>query len=78
MILMGDVGYRKKRFSQSFIELEYHLWSNTTGSAYKLLILLPHCIQDFDVDQDHRECEKLQRLGKCEIKDLNELSDHYQ
>jgi hypothetical protein len=42
------------------------------------LILLPHCIQDFDceikITGNIRNCRG---CGKCEIKDLIELSDQY-
>jgi hypothetical protein len=82
MILMGKlVGISKERVQQSFIELNNDLVrSNRHQTRYNnLLILLPHCIQDFDcqikITGNIRNCKG---CGKCEIKDLIELSDQYQ
>jgi len=82
MILMGKlVGVRKERVQQSFIELNNDLVrSNQHLTKHNnLLILLPHCIQDFDcqikITGNIRNCKG---CGKCEIKDLIELSDQYQ
>ena len=82
MILMGKlVGISKERVQQSFIELNNDLVrSNRQETRYNnLLILLPHCIQDFDcqikITGNIRNCKG---CGKCEIKDLIDLSDQYQ
>jgi len=82
MILMGRlVGISKERVQQSFIELNNHLIRSNRNqtSPNNLLILLPHCIQDFDcqikITGNIRNCKG---CGKCEIKDLIELSDQYQ
>jgi len=82
MILMGRlVGVSKERVQQSFIELNNHLVlsNHHRTRPNKLLILLPHCIQDFDcqvkITGNIRNCKG---CGKCEIKDLIELSDQYQ
>ena len=81
MILMGRlVGASKERVQQSFIELNNHLVrsNNHRTRPNRLLILLPHCIQDFDceikITGNIRNCKG---CGKCEIKDLIELSDQY-
>jgi len=81
MILMGRlVGVSKERVQQSFIELNNHLVrsNNHRTRPGKLLILLPHCIQDFDcqikITGNIKNCK---RCGKCEIKDLVELSEQY-
>jgi hypothetical protein len=81
MILMGRlVGVSKEKVQQSFIELNNHLVRSNQHRTRpnKLLILLPHCIQDFDcqikITGNVKNC---QGCGKCEIKDLNELSDRY-
>ncbi len=81
MILMGKVvGISKERVRQSFIELNNHLIRSNSHRVRpdKLLILLPHCIQDFDceikITGNIRNCRG---CGKCEIKDLIELSDQY-
>jgi hypothetical protein len=81
MILVGKVvGIPKERIQQSFIEVNNNLvQSNCHGSKpKKILILLPHCIQDFDcqirITGNIRNCKG---CGKCEIKDLIELSDQY-
>jgi hypothetical protein len=82
MILMGRlVGVSRERVQQSFIELNNHLVlsNHHRTRPNKLLILLPHCIQDFDcqvkITGNIRNCKG---CGKCEIKDLIELSDQYQ
>lgn len=82
MILMGRlVGVSKEKVQQSFIELNNHLVRSNHHRTRpnKLLILLPHCIQDFDcqikITGNVKNCKG---CGKCEIKDLNELSDQYQ
>ena len=81
MILMGKiVGISKERVRQSFVELNNHLIRSNRYRVQpdKLLILLPHCIQDFDceikITGNIRNCKG---CGKCEIKDLIELSDQY-
>jgi len=82
MILMGRlVGVSKEKVQQSFVELNNHLVRSNHHRTRpnKLLILLPHCIQEFDcqikITGNIKNCKG---CGKCEIKDLIELSDHYQ
>ena len=82
MILMGRlVGVSKEKVQQSFIELNNHLVRSNAHRArpHRLLILLPHCIQDFDcnlkITANIRNCKG---CGKCEIKDLIELADEYE
>jgi hypothetical protein len=82
MILMGKlVGVSKERVQQSFIELNNHLVQSNLHRTRPngLLVLLPHCIQDFDcqikITGNIKNCKG---CGKCEIKDLIELSDQYQ
>lgn len=81
MILMGKlVGIPKDKVQQSFVELNNHLIRSNRHRvrADKLLILLPHCIQNFDcqikITGNIRNCKG---CGKCEIKDLIALSDEY-
>lgn len=81
MILMGKiVGVSKEKVQQSFIELNNHLVRSNhhRTKPNQLLLLLPHCIQDFDcqirITGNIKNCEG---CGKCEIKDLIELSDKY-
>ena len=82
MILMGKlVGVSKERVQQSFIELNNHLVRSNQHRTRpnRLLVLLPHCIQDFDcqikITGNIKNCKG---CGNCEIKDLIELSDQYQ
>jgi uncharacterized protein len=82
MILMGRlVGVSRERVQQSFIELNNHLVRSNSHRfrPNKLLILLPHCIQNFDcqikITGNIKNCKG---CGKCEIKELVELSDQYQ
>ncbi len=81
MIIMGWlVGVSKEKVQQSFIELNNHLVRSNSHRTCpnKLLILLPHCIQDFDcqikITGNIKNCEG---CGKCEVKDLIELSEQY-
>jgi hypothetical protein len=82
MILMGKiVGVSKEDVQQSFIELNNHLVLSNHQRAKpgRVLLLLPHCIQDFDcqikITGNIKNCKG---CGKCEIKELIELSDRYQ
>src|SRR4030043_7992 len=82
MILMGRlVGVSKERVQQSFIELNNHLVRSNNHRTLpdRLLILLPHCIQDFDcqikITGNVKNCKG---CGKCGFKGLIELADHYQ
>jgi hypothetical protein len=82
MILMGKlVGVSKVKVQQSFIELNNHLVRSNHNQTRpsRLLVLLPHCIQNFDcqikITGNIKNCKG---CGKCEIKDLIELSDQYQ
>ena len=82
MILMGRlVGVSKERVQQSFIELNNHLVRSNSHQVRPdhLLILLPHCIQDFDcqvkITGNIKNCKG---CGKCEIKDLIELAEQHQ
>jgi uncharacterized protein len=82
MILVGKIlGVSKERVQQSFIEVNNHLVRSNSHRAKpgKLLILLPHCIQDFDcqikITGNIKNCKG---CGNCEIKDLVELADQYQ
>jgi hypothetical protein len=82
MILMGRlVGVSREKVKQSFIELNNHLVRSNTHRTRpnQLLLLLPHCIQDFEcqikITGNVKNCKG---CGKCEIKDLIELADEYQ
>jgi hypothetical protein len=82
MILMGRlVGVSKERVQQSFIELNNHLVRSHTQRTKprRLLILLPHCIQDFDCQiKITGNIENCKGCGKCKIKELIDLSNQYQ
>jgi len=74
------LGISKKRVQQSFIAINNQLVLSDghRAEAERLLILLPHCIQDFDcnikITGNVKNCG---RCGKCEIKDLLEVSEEY-
>ncbi len=81
MILMGRiVGVSKEKVQQSFIELNNHLVRSNhhRNRPNRLLLLLPHCIQDVDcqikITGNIKNCKG---CGRCEIKDLIELADQY-
>ncbi len=82
MILMGKlVKVSKEKVQQSFIELNNHLVRSNQNRTrpHRLLVLLPHCIQDFDCEiKITGNIKNCKGCGKCEIKDLIELSDLYQ
>jgi len=82
MILMGKLmGVSKVKVQQSFVELNNHLVrsNNHRTRPRRLLILLPHCIQNFDcpikITGNIKNC---QGCGKCEIKELIEIANQYQ
>jgi uncharacterized protein len=82
MILVGKmIGISREQVQQSFIEVNNNLVRSNGRPSHprKLLILLPHCIQDFDcqikITGNIRNCKG---CGKCEIKELVELSDRYE
>ena len=81
MVVVGKlVGISKKRVQQSFIVINNQLVVSNghRAKAKSILLLLPHCIQDFDCDvkitRDVRNCR---RCGRCLISDLIELSERY-
>ena len=82
MILMGRLfGVSKEKVKQSFIELNNHLVRSNTNRTRpsRLLVLLPHCIQDFECEiKITGNVKNCKGCGKCEIKDLIELADQYQ
>ncbi len=82
MILMGKlVGVSKETVQQSFIELNNHLVRSNQHQTrpHRLLVLLPHCIQDFDCEiKITGNIKNCRGCGKCEIKELIDLSDQYQ
>jgi hypothetical protein len=82
IILMGRlVGISREQVQQSFIEVNNQLVRSNGHRArpHRLLILLPHCIQNFDcqikITGNIKNCKG---CGKCEIKDLVELADQHQ
>lgn len=81
MIQMGKlVGVSKEKVQQSFIELNNHLVrsNNHKIQPEKILILLPHCIQNYECDvKITSNIKNCRRCGRCEIKDLIELADYY-
>lgn len=81
MVVVGRiVGISKRRIQQSFIVINNQLVVSNSHriEAKKILLLLPHCTQDFDCDVkitgNIKNCRK---CGRCEIKDLLELAEQY-
>ena len=82
MIFMGKLmGVSKAKVQQSFVELNNHLVRSNPQRPRpsRLLILLPHCIQNFDcqikITGNIRNCKG---CGRCEIKELLALADQYE
>jgi len=81
MVVVGKiVGISRQRVQQSFIAINNQLVVSNChrAKAENILLLLPHCIQDFDCDvkitKDVKNCRK---CGRCLIKDLLELSEKH-
>jgi hypothetical protein len=81
MVIVGKiVGISRARVQQSFIAINNQLVISNCHRAKpeSLLLLLPHCIQDFDCDvKITRDVGNCRQCGKCLIKDLLELSERY-
>ena len=81
MVLVGKlVGISKRRIQQSFIAINNQLVLSNSHRTRpgKILLLLPHCIQDFDCDvKITGNVNNCRKCGRCEIKDLLGLADKY-
>lgn len=81
MVLVGKlVGISKRRVQQSFIAVNNQLVLSNSHpkKADKILLLLPHCIQDLDCDvKITGNIKNCRRCGRCEIKDLLELAEKH-
>ncbi len=81
MVFWGRImGISRERIQRSFIEINNQLVQSNTHKtrASRLLLLLPQCIQDFDCDiKITGNIQNCKRCGKCEIKDLIELSEKH-
>lgn len=70
----------KERIERSFIEVSNHLvrQKQIIVPPDKLLILTPHCIQHDSCPHNiTRNVHNCKRCGKCQVKDLLELTDGY-
>lgn len=81
MVILGRVlGISKRRVRASFIKVNNELVLNEAGryDASAILLLLPHCLQNSKckvrLTYDINNCK---RCGKCPIKKLLEISEHY-
>ena len=81
MVLWGRImGISRERIQRSFIEINNQLVLSNTHRTKpaRLLLLLPQCIQNFDCDiKITGNIQNCERCGKCEIKDLIELSEKH-
>ena len=81
MVLWGRImGISRERIQRSFIEINNQLVLSNTHRTKpaRLLLLLPQCIQNFDCDiKITGNIQNCERCGKCEIKDLIELSERH-
>jgi uncharacterized protein len=81
MVPVGRLfGMPRDKVQQSFIAVNNQLVRSNLGSVHadRLLILLPHCIQNADcnikITGDVHRCKS---CGRCEIKDLVEIADKF-
>ncbi len=77
LMFLGAFMKSKKSYFQSYIiKLNNSLVMRNTTNPSKILILLPHCIQNSECDIrltfDVFKCKK---CGKCKIKDLLEIAE---
>lgn len=74
------VGVSRERLQQSFIEINNQLVlaQRLLTKPEKILLLMPHCLQFHDCSvRITGRVENCKRCGKCQIKDLVELSEKY-
>jgi len=79
MVLLGRLlGVSREKIQQSFVEINNQLVLSQPFEVQpeKLLLLMPHCLQDNECKvKITGNVENCQRCGKCEINDLVELAD---
>lgn len=80
-LLLGRLfGWSKDQIRQSFVAVNNSLFKATSKriNAERILILLSHCLQNYDCPQkvttDYRNCRM---CGKCQISQIIELGDKY-
>lgn len=78
MLVSAFVRRWKEKFQYAIIGLNNRLVRAENTKTKKLLILLPHCLQinDCQIRLTHN-INNCKRCGRCEIKDLIELSEQY-
>lgn len=80
-ILLGKLfGLSKTQVRESFIQVNDSIFKATQKRVKndRLLILLPHCLQNFDCP--HKiiaDCDNCRRCGKCQIGDILKLKEKY-
>lgn len=82
LIAVGKLlGFRREEVQHAFVAVNNELVLAQCRNGHppsRILLLMPHCLQDRDckvkVTYDVRNC---QRCGKCAIKGLIELAEHY-
>lgn len=69
---------RKESFQYAIIRMNNRLVRAEKKKTKKILILLPHCLQisDCEIRLTHN-IHNCKRCGRCEIRDLIEISDAY-
>ena len=81
LVLIGKfIGMKKDKVRRSFVAINNRLVQAEARHVRpeKLLILLPHCLQNHEcVVRITGDVENCKRCGKCKIKDLVELSEKY-
>jgi len=81
LVIVGKfIGMGKDKVRRSFVAINNQLVLTEAGKVRpeKLLILLPHCLQNHECKvRITGSVENCKACGKCKIKNLNELSEKY-
>lgn len=76
MLLGAFMKGKKSRFQTHIIRLNNALVRRNSHSAKKILLLLPHCIQNSKCDiRLTFDLFKCKRCGQCKVRDLIELAE---
>lgn len=80
-LLIGKLfGFSKSQVRESFVQVNNSIFKATQKRIKndRLLILLPHCLQNFDCPYKIiADCNNCRRCGRCQISDILKLKEKY-